>query len=101
MQGTEYKATAKIWLYSSAKTAWHFITVPKEISDEIRFFIGDFKKGWGSVPVTATIGKTTWKTSIFPDKETHCYFLPLKADVRNAENIGEGDEVSFVIRVGA
>ena len=47
-------------------------------------------RGFGSIPVKAQIGKTEWKTSIFPTKEG-TYLLPVKAIVRNKEGINIGD----------
>lgn len=44
------------------------------------------------VPVTARIGGTEWRTSLFP-KEGR-YLVPLKDAVRRAEGIGAGDAVS-------
>jgi hypothetical protein len=75
---------AKIWLWQG-KGAWHFISLPTKLSKQIKGFQGP-RRGFGSVRVKVTIGKTTWKTSIFPSKEGH-YILPLKADVRKKENL--------------
>ena len=57
------------------------------------------KRGWGSLPVTVTIGKTSWKTSIFPDAKAGAYLLPLKADVRKKEKILASDTVSFSLEI--
>jgi hypothetical protein len=57
------------------------------------------KHGWGSVPVTVTIGTTTWKTSIFPDKESGGYLLPLKADVRKKEHIAADSSVALRLEI--
>ncbi len=77
--------SAPLWLYQG-KGAWHFITLPKTAADRVRFFAGK-RRGWGSVKVTARIGKTVWQTSLFPDAKTKSYQLPVKADVRNAERL--------------
>ena len=72
---------SEIWLWDG-KGAWHFITVPKDVSEQIKGFQADMpRKGFGSVPVKVTIGKTSWKTSIFPEKKG-TYLLPIKKDVR-------------------
>lgn len=78
---------------------WHFVTVPREQSDTIKKTFGGMKRGWGSLPVIVTIGKTSWKTSIFPDKKAGAYLLPLKADVRKKEKVIMGDEISFTIQI--
>lgn len=56
------------------------------------------KRGWGSVPIMATVGKTTWRTSIFPIKKDH-YFIPLKKKVRKTEDLHEGDTISMSYQV--
>lgn len=55
-------------------------------------------RGFGSIPVMVTIGKTSWKTSIFPDKDK-AYLLPLKKEVRAKENLKEGDTAKVTIEV--
>ncbi len=44
-------------------------------------------------------GETKWKTSVFPDKRTSTYLLPLKADVRKKEGIMSEDIVDFEINI--
>ncbi len=53
-------------------------------------------RGFGSLKVTATIGETSWRTSIFPSRETG-WMLPVKAAVRKAEGLSEGDEVELIL----
>ncbi len=89
---------AKVWLYPSM-AGWHFLTVPKKQSSDIKKKFGVLAGGWGSLRVTVTIGNTSWKTSIFPDKKSGSYLLPLKADVRKKENIQKNDTVTFLIKV--
>jgi hypothetical protein len=45
--------------------------------------------------VSARIGATRWQTSIFPDKASSSFLLPLKVEVRKKEQVGEGDVVSI------
>ena len=79
--------------------AWRFIGIPKAQGTEIRKKFGAHAKGWGSLPVSVTIGKTTWNTSIFPDKKSGSYLLPLKAKVRKAEDIDDDSVVSYSIQL--
>ena len=85
--GETYNFEAKLWLYKGGKASWHFITVPEEQSAQIKFLNEGFTAGWGSIPVKATIGSTNWKTSIFPDKKSGTYLLPVKAEIRKKENL--------------
>ena len=86
---------AEVWLWK-ADAAWHFITVPEEVADEIEDAVIEWR-GFGSVRVQATIGATTWRTSIFPSKEIGSFILPVKKSVRSAEDLGEGDTCAVVI----
>jgi hypothetical protein len=54
--------------------------------------------GFGSLKVRATIGISRFDTSLFPSKELG-WLLPVKASVRKAEGIGEGDPVAVVLEV--
>ncbi|MBP9687821.1 DUF1905 domain-containing protein [Candidatus Woesebacteria bacterium] len=93
-----YTITAYLWLYPG-NASWHFLTIPEEISNEISTRYAEHKRGWGSLPVTATIGATSWDTSIFPDKESRGYLLPVKALIRKKESIRADQEIQFQIRV--
>ena len=46
-----------------------------------------------------TIGESTWKTSIFPDKKTNTYLLPVKVAVREKEQIKLSDVVSLSLEI--
>lgn len=93
-----YTFKAKVWLYAGP-TPWHFVTLPKKLGVEIQIFHAQLKKNFGSIGVKATIGKTSWKTSIFSDKKSGSFVLPLKADVRKKEKIAAGRTVKVVIAV--
>lgn len=90
---------AEVWLYPGMQSAWHFVSVPKALSVEIKERFGKSVRGWGSLPVEVTIGKSVWKTSIFPDKKSAAYLLPLKAKARQAEDIYKGDTISVSIKL--
>ncbi|WAC68254.1 DUF1905 domain-containing protein [Microbacterium sp. SL75] len=70
---------------------WYFVALPPELSAEIRE-TQTYRRGFGGVRVDATIGATTFRTSIFP-QAGGVYVLPLKRAVRDAEAIDPG---SFV-----
>ena len=86
---------AEVWLWKS-DAAWHFITVPQDVADEIED-AGIERRGFGSVRVQATIGDTTWNTSIFPSNELGSFILPVKKSVRSAEDVAEGDTCAVEI----
>jgi len=94
-----FNIQAEVWLYPGENANWHFVSVPKEISAGVRERFGGRSRGWGSLPVTVMIGRTTWDTSIFPDKKSAAYLLPLKAAVRVTEGIRVGEKIAFLIRM--
>jgi hypothetical protein len=51
------------------------------------------RRGFGSVKVTVRVGDSRWQTSLFPQKETGGWFLPLKKPIRLAEGLEFGDDV--------
>lgn len=86
-----------VWLWQGrdgapAKGSWYFLTIDGETAAAIRAAATN-AAAWGSVYVEASIGGTTWRTSLFPSKQAGGWLLPLKAAVRKAEAIREGSEV--------
>ena len=98
MKKNLYKVKSEVWLYPGL-AGWHFLSVPKKASDEISKKFGAKKKGWGSFPVEVNLGKSKWRTSIFPDKKSDTFLLPVKAKIRKKEGIFEGDKVTFTIEI--
>jgi hypothetical protein len=90
------RLTAPLWLWSGENGSWHFITVPVELSDEIRAQSLARRGGFGSVRVEATIGEVAWRTSVFPQKSGG-YILPVKAEIRRRAGIAAGDEVTLTL----
>jgi hypothetical protein len=93
---------AELWLWDARKPdTWTFVTVPPEVSatlgDEAAARVP--RRGFGSVRVQVRIGATQWQTSVFPDRNSGCYVMPVKKAVRIAEGIDAGDEVSIELQV--
>ena len=89
--------TSPLWKYSG-ESAWHFVTLPADVSARIKF-LQHGRRGFGSVRVAAAIGASRFETSIFPDSKSGCYLLPVKASIRKAEKIGHGDQVTCLIEL--
>lgn len=85
-------------LWQSPST-WWFITLPEELSEQIRSVPRPPAPGFGSLRVSVTVGGTVWATSIFPDSTSGCYLLPVKKTVRAAEKLGEGGTVQVELEV--
>ena len=93
-----YSFTAEIWLWKG-DAAWHFISLPTDIADEIADLVVGQTRGFGSVRVEVTSGNTQWTTSIFPDKKSGTYILPIKKDVRRQLGCSAGDEMAITLYV--
>jgi hypothetical protein len=97
---SEYRTRAKLWRWAGGKASWYFLTLPEKLSREIRLVdAGPRRTGFGSLRVTATIGESTWQTSIFPSAKLQSYLLPVKAGVRKAEKLVDGKMVGVRIVV--
>ena len=79
--------------------AWHFAYVDKKQSALIKERYRGPRRGFGGIRVKVVLGKTKWETSIFPDSRSGTYLLPLKAAIRRAEDISEGDAVRFILEI--
>ncbi len=67
------------------------MTLEKKLSESIRKV---YTKGF--VKIEAKVGKSIWKTSLFPHKESG-YLLCISKKIRKAEGIMEGDEIKISI----
>ncbi len=86
---------AEVWRHTGP-SAWHFLTLPFEVSDEIEAQAPS-GVGFGSVRGEVTVGSTTWSTSVFPDTKAASYVLPVKKAVRTTEGIESGDEIAVTL----
>lgn len=78
---------------------WHLTYLPKKEAANITKLYGTKRRGWGSLPVSVTLGKTTWQTSIFFEKRSDTYVLPLKAKVRQNEGVRQGNVIKYELKI--
>jgi hypothetical protein len=90
-----YTIKEKVWIYPGATAAWHFVYVPKKESASLATLYKNVRRGFGSLKVQVTVGKTTWETSIFKDNRSQAYLLPLKKQIRDKEDIHQGDTIQY------
>jgi hypothetical protein len=91
---------AELWIWDARRTdSWTFVSLTADASEEIRALAGGRRRGFGSVRVRATVGDTSWRTSIFPDSARGCYVLPVKRAVRKAEGLDAGDIVVVTVEL--
>jgi hypothetical protein len=88
--------SGKIWFWRGP-SPFHFVTVPEEQCRDLKAISTHVTYGWGMIPVHVQIGKTEWKTSLFP-KEGR-YLVPIKNSIRKAEKLQEGDKVTVRLEV--
>jgi hypothetical protein len=93
-----YRFHAELWMHTG-EAAWHFVTLPTDIADEIHDLSAPTSRGFGSVRVAVTLGSTTWHTSVFPDTASGSFVLPIKRQVRTREGLRDGDRVDVIIEV--
>jgi hypothetical protein len=89
---------AAIWRYPGP-AGWYFVTVPADVSAQIRSVLKAGEQDWGRLPANARIGGTEWKTAIWFDTKADAYLLPVKAEVRRKEGLDDGDAASVTIWV--
>ena len=73
------EATGPLIKWSGDKASWFFVVLGGDVVGEIHYAAMGRTGGFGSVKVRATIGDTTWETSLFPYKEVAGFALPVKA----------------------
>ena len=92
-----YEFEAEVWV-SGGKGGWHFLTLPREVGDGLNALRGP-ARNFGSMRISACIGHTVWKTSLFLDRRLGTFLLPVKADVRRRQGLRVGDSVHATIEV--
>lgn len=92
----EVSFDAELWLHQG-EGSWHFVTLPVDLADDVRERATG--RGFGSVRVTAVVGETRWETSLFPETKTGSYVLPVKQQVRRANDLVAGDVVTIRLTV--
>jgi hypothetical protein len=82
--------SGEVWLWKGP-APYHFVTVPRAESAELKATSSAVTYGWGMIPVTVRLGDTEWMTALWPKNGQ--YVVPLKDWVRAAEGVELGDEV--------
>jgi hypothetical protein len=90
--------SSALWIHDGP-AAWYFVSLPVDDADAIADHVADRTNAFGSVRVEATIGDTSWRTSLFPDTRSGTYLLPVKKAVRSAEGLSDGTPVSVRLSV--
>jgi len=95
----QFHFRAELWEHPSASPgSWHFVTLPGGVAEDIIGQAGQ-RNSFGSIPVEATIGATTWRTSLFPDKARMSLLLPVKKHVRAIEGLSDGTACQVALSI--
>ena len=70
-------------------SGWVYVAVPTKYTKELKAR----RRAWGMYPITAHVGKTSWKTKLMMKKGGD-FFVALKTTIRNKEKIAAGDRVT-------
>jgi hypothetical protein len=105
MNEDEVSHQGTLWKWQGeGPAAWHFVTIDGEAGDTLTALAVMRKlelgrsRGFGSLKVRARIGESEWSTSVFPAK-ARGWLLPVKAAVRKAEGLGEGEVVEVTLTI--
>ena len=84
---------------------YHLVTITGDAAEAIaahalmhRLEFGT-QRGFGSVKVMASVGRTIWKTSVFPQREKSEWVLLVSKKVMRAEDLAEGDPVELELEL--
>jgi len=77
---------------------FYYVAIPEDESGDIQEIANEVTYGWGCIPVNVTLGETRWYTALFP--KDGLYLVPVKAAIRKAEKVDDGDTVTLRVEVG-
>jgi hypothetical protein len=92
----EMEFAGELWHWRGP-SPYHFITVPEDVCVALRAISGVVSYGWGMVPVSVRIGKSSFETSLFP--KDGGFVVPIKDAVRRAEELTLGDIVTIEMAI--
>lgn len=84
-------------IYWRGPAPWYFVAIPEDQSLDLNAISRFVTYGWGVIPVRVRVGKTEWQTSLFPKDGR--YLVPIRASVREAEKLEQGDVVTVRLEV--
>lgn len=94
----KYEFLGKLWKDQSS-AGWFFISIPKNISKEIRENLQWQEEGWGRMKASAFIKEIKWDTAIWFDTKMNTYLLPVKSEIRKKACLKSDDEIIVNISI--
>jgi hypothetical protein len=95
---TPYQFEAEIRLYEG-QTKWHYVTLPVDIAQKIRKHRTDNGRSIEEIRVEVNVEATTWRTTLFDNKASKSYLLPLKANASKKGAMQVGDKLAITLTV--
>lgn len=92
----QYRFSGKAYLHDFG---WYLISLPKDVSEEIRTNFKSEEEGWGRLKASAQIGNTEWQTAIWFAAKTGCYLLPIKAEIRKKEKLDMSKTLEVIVMI--
>jgi hypothetical protein len=94
----KYEFSAKLWKDPNPG-GWHFTSLPKDLSKEIRDHLKWQEEGWGRMKIVAEVGNHSWESAIWFDTKSDTYLLPIKSIIRKKAKLMLDDELQIRIWV--
>ena len=73
--------------------------MPENESRKIKAISAQLTYGWGVIPVLGKVGKTDFSTALIP--KDGIYYVPIKNQVRFAEELKLGSEYTVQLTLGS
>ena len=93
-----YQFSGKLWKHNG-QGAWYFVSLPVDMSKEIRAHLKWQEEGWGRMKAEAIINTIAWETAIWFDKKANTYLLPIKSDIRRKAKLKVDETYNITILV--
>lgn len=90
---------APLWRWEARRELWTFVSLPADVTAEIRELAGDLPRGFGAVRAHVRVGTEQWWTSVFPQDADGVYVLPIRKRVREANGVAPGDDVAVWLQL--
>ncbi|NQX94356.1 MAG: DUF1905 domain-containing protein [Erythrobacter sp.] len=92
-------ATLPITRWQGDRGTYHLVTFTGDVAEALTTQAVLHKleygraRGFGSIKLTARIGDTEWRTSVFPQNKSSEWVLLISKKVLRAEDLGAGESV--------
>ena len=92
-------ATLELQRWQGDRGTYHLVTLTGEAAETLTMHAALHKlefgraRGFGSIKLSARIGTTQWRTSVFPQKKSSEWVLLVSKKVMRAQDLAAGDTI--------